>query len=172
MMETIRTVLSFFEAVGQVVGTLLVAAIVVGAIRFAWMGRASRRMPPAVSPTGGPLRADGAKPNWVASTAPPRDPLHYIAPRPSPSNPVPALLDHLRQGKFTVVAATERYIHATQSSARFGFVDDLEFLYDPNQGLLHARSASRVGYSDFGVNRRRLEAIFRATGLAGNGKKG
>lgn len=165
MMETIRTVLSFFEAVGQVVGALLLAAVVVGVIRFAWLGRASRGMPPSVSPTGGPLRADGKNPNWVSTTASPRDALHFIAPRKSPANPIPALLDHLRQGKFTVVAATERYVHATQSSPRFGFVNDIEFLYDPAKGLLHARSASRVGYTDFGGNRRLLEAVFRETGL-------
>ncbi len=164
-METLRSVLAFFEAVGQVVAVVLLVTVVTGAVYFAWLGRISRRMPPRVSPTGGPLRADGKNPNWVSTTASPRDPLHFLAPRISPDNPVPALVEHLRQGKFTVVAATDRYVHATQSSPRFGCVDDLEFLYDPGKGLLEARSASRVGYSDMGANRRRLEAIFQALGL-------
>jgi uncharacterized protein (DUF1499 family) len=40
-----------------------------------------------------------------------------------------------------------------------GFVDDVEFLVDMEQGLVQARSASRSGYWDLGVNRRRMEAI-------------
>ncbi len=42
---------------------------------------------------------------------------------------------------------------------RLGFVDDVEFLVDMEQGLVQARSASRSGYWDLGVNRRRMEAI-------------
>jgi uncharacterized protein (DUF1499 family) len=39
-----------------------------------------------------------------------------------------------------------------------GFVDDVEFFF-PDSAVIHMRSASRVGYSDFGVNRKRLEKI-------------
>ncbi|MHC1711923.1 MAG: DUF1499 domain-containing protein [Solidesulfovibrio sp.] len=165
MMDTIRKILSFFEAVGQVAAAVLLVLVVLGVAWFVRLGMASRCMPPSVSPTGGPLRADGAKPNWVATTAPRNAALHYLAPRPSAENPIKALEAYLRQGKYVVVDVTERYLHATQSSLRFGFVDDIEFLYDPAAGLLHARSASRVGYSDLGVNRRRLETIFKETGL-------
>jgi len=161
MMDAIRKLLAFFELVGQGAAIVLLAAVVVGVIWFAWLGRVSRRMPASVSPTGGPLRSDGTKPNWVSTTAPRRDPLHFIAPRPCATDPIPGLLVCLERGKYQVVAATGRYIHATQSSARFGFVDDIEFLYEPGAGLLHGRSASRVGYSDFGVNRRRLETLFQ-----------
>ena len=51
------------------------------------------------------------------------------------------------------------YLHATASSAIFGFVDDLELLADPQRGLLQARSVSRLGDSDLGVNARRLAAL-------------
>ena len=71
----------------------------------------------------------------------------------------------LGQSGLTVVATTERYLQATAKSLRFRFVDDVEFLYDPAAGLLHYRSASRVGHSDMGVNRRRLEEIVKAAGL-------
>ncbi|WP_300157643.1 DUF1499 domain-containing protein [Solidesulfovibrio sp.] len=165
MMETLRKILSFFEAVGQVAAVVLLVAVVVGVVWFAWLGWQSRRMPALVSPTGGPLRADGDKPNWVSSTARKADVLHHIAPRPAARNPIPALSDALPGLGLTVVDASERYLHATASSPRFGFVDDVEFLYDPAAGLLHARSASRVGYSDIGANRRRLEMIFKETGL-------
>jgi uncharacterized protein (DUF1499 family) len=165
MMDAIRSVLRFFETVGQFAAMVLLVAVVVGVVWFAWLGRKSRRMPPRLSPTGGPLRADGTNPNWVSTTARRNNPLHYIAPRTCPENPILRLEAYLRQGKYVVSDVTERYLHATQSSLRFGFTDDIEFFYDQASGLLHARSASRVGMSDFGVNRRRLEAIFTETGL-------
>jgi uncharacterized protein (DUF1499 family) len=67
-----------------------------------------------------------------------------------------------------VVAATPRteiveqrdgYLHATASSALFGFVDDLELHADPVAGVVQARSVSRLGDSDLGVNGRRLAAL-------------
>lgn len=56
---------------------------------------------------------------------------------------------------------TERgdYLHAECTSAFFGFVDDLELHLRPQDGIIAVRSASRVGYSDFGVNRKRVEKI-------------
>jgi len=60
------------------------------------------------------------------------------------------------------------YLHAEVRSALFHFVDDVEFVFDDPAGRLHFRSASRLGRSDFGVNRRRMEAI-RQVFLAGGG---
>lgn len=51
------------------------------------------------------------------------------------------------------------YLHATVSSALFGFVDDLELYADPAAGILQARSVSRLGDSDLGVNGRRLQTL-------------
>jgi uncharacterized protein (DUF1499 family) len=58
-----------------------------------------------------------------------------------------------------VITATQTYLHAEFRSAVFRFVDDLEFLADESAGVIHVRSASRVGTSDLGVNRRRVETI-------------
>ncbi len=44
-------------------------------------------------------------------------------------------------------------------SAIFSFVDDVDFEFDDAAKLIHFRSASRSGYYDFGVNRRRMEAV-------------
>lgn len=54
------------------------------------------------------------------------------------------------------------YFAATFSSAFFGFVDDVEVRIDPQQALIHLRSASRIGYSDFGANRKRLDQLKKA----------
>ncbi len=53
----------------------------------------------------------------------------------------------------------EAYWHVEFRSRVFRFVDDVEFLFGPAGRQIHVRSASRVGYSDFGANRRRIEEI-------------
>ena len=61
--------------------------------------------------------------------------------------------------RTTLVEHSNSYLHATASSRIFGFVDDLELYADPNRGVLQARSVSRLGDSDLGVNSRRLAAL-------------
>ena len=66
--------------------------------------------------------------------------------------------------RVRIVSRTDRYLHATFTSRLFRFVDDVEFRVDESQGLLHFRSASRMGYSDLGVNRKRMqEFVMRLT---------
>lgn len=55
--------------------------------------------------------------------------------------------------------ADDVYLSGTFTSDLFGFVDDVEFRLDKAAGQLHVRSASRVGYSDLGVNRKRMDQI-------------
>jgi uncharacterized protein (DUF1499 family) len=61
-----------------------------------------------------------------------------------------------------VVTETPDYLHAECTSLVFRFVDDVEFLLDRERKVIHFRSASRVGRSDLGVNRRRMEALRQA----------
>jgi uncharacterized protein (DUF1499 family) len=58
-----------------------------------------------------------------------------------------------------VLEQGDGYLHATVSSALFGFVDDLELYADASRGVLQARSVSRLGDSDLGVNASRLAAL-------------
>lgn len=53
----------------------------------------------------------------------------------------------------------DTYISATFSSTLFGFVDDVEIRMDSDQKTIQLRSASRVGHSDFGVNKKRITLI-------------
>jgi uncharacterized protein (DUF1499 family) len=53
----------------------------------------------------------------------------------------------------------DHYIHAEFTSAFFRFVDDVEFYFDSEAKIIHMRSASRIGYYDFGVNRQRMEKV-------------
>lgn len=63
-----------------------------------------------------------------------------------------------------IVTADDNYLHAEFTSALFRFVDDVEFCVDREQRVIHFRSASRVGKSDLGVNRQRMQAIAQAFG--------
>ncbi|GAB1722476.1 MAG: hypothetical protein NTNFB01_13720 [Nitrospira sp.] len=58
-----------------------------------------------------------------------------------------------------LVEETERYLHYEFTSFLLRFVDDVEFVFDEGSKLIQFRSASRTGYSDLGVNRRRMEEI-------------
>jgi uncharacterized protein (DUF1499 family) len=58
-----------------------------------------------------------------------------------------------------IIEQTNNYIHALSKSRVFKFIDDLEFYLPDNESVIHLRSASRVGESDLGVNRRRTEQI-------------
>jgi uncharacterized protein (DUF1499 family) len=61
--------------------------------------------------------------------------------------------------RSNVVTVHEDYVHAEFRSRLFGFVDDLEFSLDEDRKIIDLRSASRTGYYDFGMNRKRMERI-------------
>lgn len=58
-----------------------------------------------------------------------------------------------------IISQTGTYMHVEFTSAIFRFVDDVEFLLKPQEGKIEVRSASRLGRSDFGVNRKRIREI-------------
>jgi uncharacterized protein (DUF1499 family) len=66
-----------------------------------------------------------------------------------------------------IVVALDNFLHLEFRSTVFGFVDDVEFLFDDGNKIIHVRSASRVGYYDFGVNRRRVEELRKRFMAAG-----
>lgn len=58
-----------------------------------------------------------------------------------------------------IISQDGNYLHAEFATPTLGFVDDVEFLFDRKAGVIHLRSASRVGRRDFGVNRKRIESL-------------
>lgn len=117
--------------------------------------------PSQIGVTGGRLAACPDSPNCVSSqSADPRhaiDPLRYEGTAPKARERLVKALAGMKRAR--IVTAEERYIHAEFTSAFFRFVDDAAFLLDEGNRTIHVRSAARVGYSDFGVNRRRMEEI-------------
>src|SRR5687767_5132683 len=101
-------------------------------------------------------------PNCVSSQADPVDAEHYIAPIAFRGDAITALrkLMHAME-RVSVVREASDYLQAEFRSKLMGFVDDVEFYYDKAAGLIHVRSASRLGRRDFGVNRKRIEEIRR-----------
>ncbi len=109
----------------------------------------------------GPVPPDLGVHNGALSPCP--SPAHCARADWSVADPAAALA-----ALVPVIEATPRtevleqgdgYLHATATSALFGFVDDLELYADPSRGVLQARSVSRLGDSDLGVNAQRLAAL-------------
>ncbi|MCP4129466.1 MAG: DUF1499 domain-containing protein [bacterium] len=107
------------------------------------------------------LSACPDSPNCVSSQAP--DKVHLIKALSYSGTQEEAhkkIIEIVKSMKRTVVITTEgNYIHAEFTSAVFRFVDDVEFFLNDSTKEIHVRSASRIGYSDMGVNRKRIEEI-------------
>ncbi len=85
------------------------------------------------------------------------DKLHYVEPLDSTITELNRVLQQLP--RVEVILLDQNYLYAEFSSRYFGFVDDVEFLYDEANQQLQLRSASRLGYGDLGANRRRIEFL-------------
>jgi len=122
----------------------------------------SGKLPGNLGVHQGQLAACPGSPNCVSSQAEPADHRHYIAALRY-DGPLAVARERLlsvlsTQKRVRIVENSENYLHAEFSSTVMGFVDDVEF-YFPEERLIHVRSASRLGYSDLGVNRNRIEGI-------------
>ena len=109
----------------------------------------------------GRLSVCPASPNCVSSDA--ADDAHGVVPFHiviSPGDAWRALRTGIGElPRAKIVSSTDDYLHVECSSAVFGFVDDLELHLRPSENLIAVRSAARLGYSDFGVNRKRVEQL-------------
>jgi uncharacterized protein (DUF1499 family) len=99
-------------------------------------------------------------PNCVSSFA--TDETHAIEPLAASLADVERVL--LEFDDTNIVSSEGDYLYAEFTTRIMGYVDDVEFLYDRNNGVTHVRSASRLGYSDLGANRNRIERIRSALG--------
>jgi uncharacterized protein (DUF1499 family) len=108
-----------------------------------------------------------SSPNCVSSRDP--DSARRVDPIPFTGTAAEALEgieSVVRSFPRAVVVDASGIVVRAEFRTRLGFVDDVEFRIDEAAGVIHVRSASRKGYWDFGVNRRRVEAIREAIGNA------
>jgi len=111
--------------------------------------------PQNIGITDGRLSACPDSPNCVSSFE--SDEEHGIAALSANLNQIQQIL--LSMDEANIVEQTSSYLYAEFTSRLMGYVDDVEFLYDAASNQTHVRSASRLGYSDLGANRSRIEAI-------------
>lgn len=109
----------------------------------------------------GKLAPCPASPNCVSSQSTDKD--HAVEPIRFSGTSAEAMADLKKvlsgMSRARIVTATGTYLHAEFTSALFRFVDDVEFWFDESAKTVHLRSASRVGSSDLGVNRKRVEDL-------------
>jgi len=94
-------------------------------------------------------------PNCVSSQTDPADREHYIPPIKGEFSRVRKAVESMPGS--TVIEEKANYLYAEFRTPLLRFVDDVEFLLE--DGVIHVRSASRLGRRDFGVNRRRIESL-------------
>jgi uncharacterized protein (DUF1499 family) len=130
---------------------------------------ATSRKPQNLGVRGGRLAPCPDSPNCVCTQASDAEhgiePIRFVGPPEQAIERVKTALASLSRVK--VVEERQGYLRAEVRSLVFRFVDDVEFLIDPEARLIHFRSASRAGRTDFGVNRRRMEEFRRAFNRAG-----
>lgn len=140
---------------------LLVSLLVI--VAFAVLSATARR-PPTLGVRDGRLSPSPDSPNCVSTQT---DREHQRM------DSIPLTIDAIdamqalqrivsAMPRTEIITADDNYLHVEFTSALFRFVDDVEFFVDREQRAIHFRSASRAGHSDFGVNRKRMQAIVAA----------
>jgi len=126
----------------------------------------SQRQPDGLGLQGGVLRPCPDSPNCVCSEAHSQgDSQHAIDALPGDAALWQSMGERLSALGGVVRQRQGDYMHVTFTTPVFHYVDDVELRFDRAAGLIQIRSAARIGRSDFGVNRKRVERIRRA--LAG-----
>ena len=143
--------------VGVIAGVTLHLATATGDTMFAG------KRPDYLGVREGKLPRIKRTPNNVSSQAERSDAEHYIEPIRFKGTAVDAMAAVRKavEGveRATVIRHEGNYLYAEFKSKLLGFVDDVEFTHDEKAGVIHVRSASRLGRKDFGVNRARVEAL-------------
>ena len=111
----------------------------------------------------GKLSLCPATPNCVCSQCPKEDKLHYIQPfiyQQSLKKAYETLIKTIESDRSAKIKIKDsNYIYIEYTSKIFRFVDDVEFYFPPDEKMIHVRSASRIGRTDLGVNRKRIEKL-------------
>lgn len=100
-------------------------------------------------------------PNCVSSQA--TDDKHKVAPIVMTGSEDKVMVDLANTIELMfggkVIEVKGPYLYAEYTSRIMRFIDDLECYYDIENALIQIRSASRIGYSDLGANRKRVEEL-------------
>jgi len=146
---------------------VVVSIILLGLGAYIVMAVQSQRQPDGLGLQDGPLRPCPDSPNCVCSEAHTQgDSQHAIDALQGDAALWQSLAERLSALGGVIRQREGDYMHVTFTTPVFRYVDDVELRFDRTAGLIQIRSASRIGRSDFGVNRQRVERIRQAlTGL-------
>jgi uncharacterized protein (DUF1499 family) len=143
-------------------------AVALGALAVGGLAVAAQLVP---APAGlgvrdGRLAPCPPTPNCVSTQADPADRQHYAAPAPF-TGPADETQERIRallaaEPRVELLRDEPGYIHAVFRTPTMRYPDDVEFYLDEAAGLIHIRSASRLGSGDAGVNRARVERLLGA----------
>lgn len=135
---------------------IILAATLLMCGYFGYLGQKSKSMEPQIGITESILKSCPDKPNCVSTQANDQghriDPIGYQDDLAIVADKIEKVLLEMQAN---IQKREDQYFHATFSSNLFGFVDDFEVYIDDANKLIHIRSASRVGHSDLGANKKR-----------------
>jgi uncharacterized protein (DUF1499 family) len=105
------------------------------------------------------LRPCPNRPNCVSSDSGTTHPIAPISFQGTPEDAWQEIRTVIAELGGKIIHSEPAYLWSTFTSTLFGFVDDVELRMEPEEKLIHIRSGARVGYFDFGVNRKRVGKI-------------
>lgn len=144
-----------------IVVTLLIVLPILGLLMMNWLSKA-----PDLGVKEGRLTDCPSSPNCVSTQA--SDESHRMEPIPFTGD-LTSVRERLKQAigsmpRSKITEETDNYIRAEFTTPLMRYVDDVELLIDTEANVVHFRSASRMGYSDMGANRKRMIQLAAAFG--------
>jgi uncharacterized protein (DUF1499 family) len=149
-------------------GLIIIALVIITGLIVGQLGLLKGSPPTDLGVHDGRLKPPSNTPNSVSSQASlypdhPQRAYAEIAPFPlkgdadASLNRIASIIESMEGGK--IVKKAPGYIYAQFTTRLMKYVDDVEFWYDSSAKVIQVRSASRLGSSDLGVNRKRIETI-------------
>ncbi len=139
------------------------ALVLLGFIVLIVMAIMSQKAPDTLGLKDGKLAPCPESPNCVCSEqVQSSDKEHFIQPIQADKALWAKFKAIIQEQGAEIITDDGNYVHATFSTPVFHYVDDVELRFDEAASLIHIRSASRMGRSDFGVNRARVEKLKQA----------
>ena len=143
---------------------IVLLVLVAGYFFLRWLLPALSPRPDGLGVENGRLSSCPDKPNCVSTFASDQEhgmePLTYDGGMGDAHQQISSIIKQM--DGTTIIISQPDYLYAEFRTPRLNLIDDVEFLFDDENKIIQFRSASRLGYSDFGVNRERMEAIVTA----------
>lgn len=147
---------------------IILFLIVIVAVLAGQLGMLKGTAPIDLGTREGKLKPPAMTPNSVSSQAalyPDHPQLHYASIEPLPLigdatttlTRIRSIVENMERAE--VITSDTHYLYVQFTTKIMKFVDDTEFWFDPAAKVIQVRSASRLGKSDLGANRKRIEAI-------------